>query len=407
MSDVAPLEQPTTQAAPATQQGQTDMNQLMAENLWNLNPTAYTPVEAAPVTTEPAPPAQQPPAANEPAPAPQANEATPAVSTPAPADDILGVDDYFNKEFGMNAQDFRAKWEELNKPSQPQEVKWSYDDSREEEIYNFIHQKRTLDRLEKMEVTDANQAAEIIRANLQFKYKDLQPAEIDRLFARQYAMPQKPVQALDQSDDDYAASLQVWEAQVKERQQDMIIDAKLARPELAKLKNEIVQPDIPKIQVNQPNQPSQEELAKREAGRKNYLSAVESSYQGFKGYSVTAKDGDVQLPINYSISPEELSASKQLIEDFNMHEFFDKRWFDEKNNPRVNQIQDDLYLILNRDKIFQAIANESATKMHEHHLKIQNNINLSGVNKNLGPTPPAPAGTKTPSQAMADSIWAL
>jgi hypothetical protein len=403
MSETTTLEQTATQVdQEQVVQASPDANQIMAESLWGLNPTAYQNVQ--PVVT----------------PQPVTEVVAEPVETAKPEeqDEFISADEYFKREYGLEASEFRSKWDELNKPKEPtqQEIQWANDESKrffdylkegkEDDIYNFLSQKKQLERLEKFDVTDANQAAEIIRANLQFKYKDLSTPEIDRLFNRQYSLPAKPEQTIGQEDDEYAATLAQWQQQVQEKQQDMIIDAKLAKPELSKFKSEIVLPDIQKPQVQQTG-PTQEELAAIEAGRKAYLGAVESKYQGFKGYNITAKDGDVQLPVSYNISPEELTASKQILENLEVNEFLGPRWFDGNNNPNVNLIQEDLYLLQNREKVFQKIANEAAAQMKAHLIKTQNNINLKGVSPTLGPINPNQPAPVNESQALAEKIWSM
>lgn len=406
MSDnVATLDQPAVQTDQQTQIDQVtqttpDVSQIMADSLWNAQNTVYQNPEqqpaqeaAATTTTET-----------------QQQTDTTSQQAAQTAEEVLDEDEFMKRIFGMNVNEAKAKWEELNKPQQAQtaqEIKWSYDDSKEDELYNYIHQKKELARLEKYEVTDANQAGEILRANLQFKYKDtLSPQEIDRLYSKQYSLPAKPSQTLEQSDEDYAIAVSDWENQVKEKQMDMIIEAKMTKPELAKLKSQIVLPDIQKPQVQQEG-PSQEELAAMEAGRKAYLDAVGSNYQNFKGFNITAKDGDVELPISYSINPDELSASKGQLENFNVNEFFEKRWFDQKGVPNITQMQEDLYLLTNRDKVFQTIANAASQKRYDHHVKIQNNINLKSVNQTMGPTSPSQNAPKNESQLVADRIWSM
>lgn len=393
MSEVA-NEQVITQVDPEQNQPvETNAANAMAESLWNIDVTPYqNPMQQ--------PASQEPPVAEN-------KQDAPAV----PDEEVLGLDDYFQREFGFNATDFRTKWDEFNKPKEPvapQEHKWVYDDSKEDEIYNYIHNKREIGRLEKLEITNENQAAEILRANLQFKYKGtLEPNEIDRIFSKQYSLPAKPIQTLEQSDDDYAASIQQWESQIAEKKMDMIIEAKMAKPDLLKYKEQIVLPNIEKPQVQQQG-PTQEELAAREAGRQAYLSSIESGYQNFKGFSVTAKDGDVQLPISYGVNQEEVTASKQTLENFDTIKFFSDRWFDENGNPKVTLMQEDLYLLLNRDKVHQKIANEAAAQMKLHLIKNQNNINLSGVNPALGNTNPLKQEQpKSVSQQVGDAIWAL
>jgi hypothetical protein len=219
-------------------------------------------------------------------------------------------------------------------------------------------------------------------------------------------MPPQPVRDLDQIDEDYNQVLDEWKRQVQEKEQDLMIDAKVAKPELIKYKSQIVLPDITKVEP-QSQVPDQKELeAKQEAFFNNFKQRLESSYQNFKGFSVTAKDGDVQLPISYTISPEEVTSSKEEVMQVitNTNEFFDERWFDENGNPNITQIQEDLYLLKNRDKVFQKIANESAAQRFAHHQKIQNNINLNGVNNNFAP--PQPDG-KTDHQRLAEQVWSF
>lgn len=402
MSDnVATIEQPVT----TTDQNQDvqvapDVSQLMAQSLWdNMNPTVYQNVE---------------PATPEPVATPDAESQQPTPEPTPAADDIVDLDVYFQREFNMNPTDFRAKWDELNKPkeSTQQEIQWANEDSRRlfeairegktEDVYNYLNQQQQLARLEKYDIADANQAAEIIRANLQFKYKDLSSQEIDRLFARQYSMPPQPTQSLDQSDGDFEIAMENWKRQVQEKQTDMIIDAKLAKPELANYKSQIVLPEIQKPQQQQPG-PSPEELAAMEAGRKAYLGAVESNYQNFKGYNVTAKDGDVELPISYNISPEEQVASRDQLKDFNVNDFFGQRWFDEKGNPNVTLMQEDLYLLVNKGKILQKTANEAAAQMKAHLIKSQNNIKLNGITQQPAPTQQAPDVNKV----LGDTLWGV
>lgn len=399
----ATLDQTTTTSTDQQDQVVTatpQVSQIVGDSLWGMQTTPYVNPEQ-----QPAAPANEPPA--------------PDPNTPAPdADDVIDLDVYFQREFGMAPTDFKSKWEELNKPKEAatsQEIQWANDESKrlfdairegkEDEVYKYLNQKQQLSKLENYDISDANQAAEIIRANLQFKYKDLSTQEIDRLFSRQYSMPAQPQQTDLQTDEEFAAVMDQWKQQVQEKQQDMIIDAKLAKPELSQFKSQIVLPEIQKPQVQQAG-PTPEELAAMEAGRKAYLGAVEAGYQNFKGFTVTAKDGDVQLPISYGINPEELNASKQTIEDFNVNDFFAKRWFDEQGNPKVTLMQEDLYSLANRDKIHQKIANEAAAQMKAHLIKNQNNINLKGVNPELGPLPTNNAPENV-SQTLAKNIWAM
>lgn len=181
----------------------------------------------------------------------------------------------------------------------------------------------------------------------------------------------------------------------------MIIDAKLAQNEIPTYKSHIALPEISQPQIQQTG-PSQEELAAMEANRKAYLKAVESDYQKFNGYTVTAKDGDVQLPINYTVAPEENIASRQLLENFNSDDFFRDRWVDKNGTPRITAIQEDLYLLQNRDKIFQKIANEAVAQAALNRVRVQNNIKLDGVTVNA----PVPVNQpKSVNEQLQEAVW--
>lgn len=396
MSDTATQIQEPIQNEPVA--AQPNVNEQIANALWDGIPVK-----------------QQEPIVNTPA----------AVEVPIPdavtddnADQILELDDYFKREFGVDAETAKSKWETLSKleqiPPAPQEVQYANEESKRihdlikagktEEVYNALHQQMQLNRLEQYDINNVNQAAEIIKANLQFKHKELSTQQIDRLFDRQYKMPVKPTQGPDQDDTDFAVELEGWQREVQEKEQDMIIDATLAKPELTKHKSQIVFPDIPQV-PNTQEQPNQKELEEQQLALiENFKKTLEKDYQNFKGFSVTAIDGDVQLPISYTVSPEEVAASKDFIANFNMNDFFDQRWLDKQGNPNINQIQEDLYLLMNKDKVFQKIANEASAQRLLHHQKIQNNIKLNGVNQELLPNAQT---AKTQDQAVAEAIWSM
>lgn len=396
MTDVNAVNQNNQSGAEPNQA--VDVNQQLANSLWN-NTSATNAHETIVENSNPGSSSSE------------GNQST------EEEDKILSVDDYFRQEFGLDASAAKTEWETLRKlketPPTPQEIQWANEESKrifellkdgkDDDVYSFLDQKKQLERLERFEVTDALQAAQILKANLQFKHKELSQNEIDRLFARQYSLPQKPLQGMDQTDDEYASSLEGWKMQVAEKEQDMMIDAKLAKTELPKYKSQIVLPDIQQRNIVQQG-PTPEELAAAEAGRKGYLQALSNNYQNFKGFNVTAKDGDVQLPVEYTLSSDEVAASKAMLENLNVNDFFGTRWFDENGNPNIQLMQEDLYLLTNREKVFQKIANESAAQRFLHHQKNQNNININAVNQQMGL--PGQTG-KTESQTLAENIWKM
>lgn len=327
----------------------------------------------------------------------------------------IELEEYFKNEFGVAPGELKEKWNkykdyETMSPA-PSEPKWENDESKRfydlirenkrDEVREFLNQQYQIERLEKMNIESATSAAEILKTNLQFKNKNLSPDDISFLIEESYAKPPMPQQTIDESEDEFKARLSQWDQQVQRIDRKMIIDAKLAQNELPGYKSQIVLPDVTPAQVQQ-SALSQEELAKAEAGRKAYLEALANDYQKFNGFTVTAKDGEVQLPINYTVAPEETVATKQMLENLNVDEFFGTRWFEENGTPKVTLMQEDLYLLQNRDKIFQKIANEAVAQAVLNRLKTQNNIKLEGVT--TAPPVSQPA-SKSLNEQLADAVW--
>lgn len=402
------MDQTTVSTETTTQEAQTDqqpdINQTLGNALWGVPQAQVVPPAATQNTSA----------------ADTASTQTPPPASTEPEYETIDLDEYVQSNFGVNANELKERWNkykeyDTNPPTPaPQEIQWANDESKRlheliregkhEEVWRVLDQQRSIQQLETLTISNAQEAEQIIKANLRFKHADLDQKQIDRLFQRQYGMPPQPVQG-NMDDDDYAIELNTWKQQVQQREEDMKIDATIVKPDLAKYKSNIVLPDIQQRNEPPTQTVDQEALAqKHEAFRNNYLSAVGSNYQNFKGYTTVAKDGDVELPISYVVSPEEQIASKQQLETFDSNQFLDSRWFDEKGNPKVTQIQEDLYLLQNRDRIFQKIANEASAQRYLHHVKKQNNINLNGVTNT---PPPAPTGTdtRTDSQKLGDAMW--
>jgi len=391
-------QEPITQTEPAAQQ-QPSINQVLGDSLWGAKPqqapvTVQEPVAQA-TTTEPT------------------TTQSPVIAEPE--FQTIELDEYFRNEFGLPSSELKEKWNKFkdydtNPPAAP-EPKWENDESKRfydllrenkrDEIREFLNQQHQIDRLEKLNIDNPTSAAEVLKTNLQFKNRNLSPDDIAFMIEENYAKPSKPLREMDELDDEFSARISQWEQQVQRIDRKMIIDAKLAQNEIPSYKSHIVLPDISQPQVQQTG-PSQEELAEMDASRKAYLKAIESDYQKFNGFTVTAKDGDVQLPISYTVAPEENIASRQLIENFNTDAFFSDRWFDEKGTPRVTAIQEDLYLLQNRDKIFQKIANEAVAQAALNRMKVQNNIKLDGVTTN---PPVAQSQPKSVNEQLAEAMW--
>jgi len=270
-----------------------------------------------------------------------------------------------------------------------------------DDVYEILNQQKRLEKLITSDLTP-DLAAEIVKTNIKNKYKDLTSEDVDLLFYDQYFVPSKPEQAYDESDEDYAGKIKTWQSQVDYADRKLMIEAKVIRPELEKLKSEIKLPDIYNEAGREAE--SQEEFEIMQQARSIYEKTLDSDFQSFSGFNVSVKDEDVEIPISFNVAEDERLAMKNDLTDFDSDSYFEKRWFAEDGKPKVQQIMADKYLLENREKIFSKIANEAASQRLLAHLKKNGNINI-----NQSPTPqgakPDLNGTEAERLRMAE--WAF
>jgi len=267
-----------------------------------------------------------------------------------------------------------------------------------DDIYEILNQQKKLDKLISNELTP-DLAVDIIKTNIQNKYKDLTSDEVDLLFYDQYFVPSKPEQGYDESDEDYATKVKTWQSQVDYLDKKMMIEAKVIRPELTKLKSELKLPDIYGEAEQDAN--SREELENMQQARSVYEKTLDSDFQSFSGFTVSVKDEDVEIPISFNVAEDERLAMKNSLADFDSDSYFGERWFAEDGKPKVQQMMADKYLLENYNKILQKVANEAASQRMLAHLKKTGNININQ---------PTPQGTPTPNaNAERDRLaaWAF
>lgn len=270
-----------------------------------------------------------------------------------------------------------------------------------DEVYQILDEQKRIDKLTNSELT-TEIAAEIVKTNIQNKFKDLSPEEVDLLFYDQFFVPLKPEQGYDETDDDYAEKLNAWKAQADYTERRLMIEAKVLRPEIAKLKSEIRLPDI----YNEAGREAQyqEEFEYLQQARSIYERTLDSEFQSFNGFNVSVKDNDVEIPISFNVAEDERFALKQELEDFDGEAYLENRWFNEEGKPNVRQIMADKYVLENLPKILQKVANEAASQRLLAHLKKSGNVSI-----NQNPTPQGTAPSLNPNAAIQEQLanWAF
>jgi hypothetical protein len=274
-------------------------------------------------------------------------------------------------------------------------------EGKSDDVYQILNEQKRIDKLTNSELT-IDLAAEIVKTNIQNKFKDLSADEVDLLFYDQFFVPLKPEQGYDETDEEYGAKLNTWQAQNDYTERKLMIEAKVLRPEIAKLKSEINLPDI----YNEAGREAQyqEEFEYLQQARSVYERTLDSEFQSFNGFNVSVKDNDVEIPISFNIAEDEKLALKQELSDFDGEAYLEDRWFNEEGKPNVRQIMADKYVLENLPRILQKVANEAASQRLLAHLKKSGNISL-----NQNPTPQGTAPSLNPNAAIQEQLanWAF
>ena len=310
---------------------------------------------------------------------------------------------WVKETFGVDSvEEAKQKWEEV-KNFKPEEPKYKSIDEllgeKEQEIFNHLANKQKLERLSSASLdNDPATAAEIIKLSMKQKNSELTPEDAEFLFNEKYNIPSKPSQSIDDTEEEYENKLSQWQEQVSRINRQMIIEAKMAKPELEKLKTELKYPEI--VTQTKSNEPSQEELAKLDEIRNWYLSTLNTDYSKFEGFNAPFKDEEVEFTVPFVVSDEEKAVLKAELENFDADAFFGNRWFNKEGKPNVNQMMSDLYLLQNTNKVFQKIANEAGSQRLEHKIKRDSNLTVNGNNQDT-----FRPNQKSEQERLLDSIW--
>ena len=315
---------------------------------------------------------------------------------------IIDYNQFVKEKFGYDSvelaeQDFKKLKEA--KPQEFKEVNLSeVFVEKEEEILNYLSNKKKFERLSKDEVT-INSAEEIIKLGLQAKYKDLSSKEIDFEFNEQFSYPKKPSQTIDETDEEFQSREEEWKHKVESIQQKIVIEAKKFKPELERLRSELVLPNIQQ-QLAANNEPNPKDLELAKTIRQNYENALESDYKNFNGFNVTVKNEDVDVQVSFTPSDEDKVTLKKELSDFSADEYFGSRWFTEDGKPKVTEMMADKYFLEKKEQILQKIANEAVAQFKEKFIKARGNVTLNQQ----------PQGTFNPDnvtekQKVEDALW--
>jgi hypothetical protein len=209
---------------------------------------------------------------------------------------------------------------------------------------------------------------------MQKKYPELTQDEVDFQFKKKFLIPKEPVQGEMELTEDFELRKQEWQELVNEKTRELVIEAKLSKPEIEKYKTELALPDLPNAKPQEEKgQPNAEELQKV---RQQYLDALKPEAI-FDGFNFNYESEDAKFDVSFGVSPEEKAQVKTQLENLDVDQFFASRWFDETGTPKVSQISADIYLLENRDKVLQKFVNDSASKALAQYIQKTSNIQVN------------------------------
>jgi len=336
---------------------------------------------------------------------------TPAAAEPAKVEapeptKIPAVDynQYVKEKFGFDSEEVALA--EIAKLKEKPETKFANEQSeklfkylqegKEDDVLNLLSQKKKYDRLSTAEVNNVDIAADIVKAAMQAKYKDLTADEVEYKFNKTFSIPAAPKQKDDELDEEFEERLNDWKFKKEEAEKDLIIEAKLVKPEIEKLKTELVLPDL-KSPAAETNIQSSEEAARMEKMHKDYEASIDNTVKAFGNIEVKAKVGEDELPISYVVTEQDKAELSSHLRDA---DYIPKRWFDEQGVPKSQAIAEDIFWLQNKSAVIQKVANDAAAKALENYIKNRSNIKLNGEQQQT-----FVPNDKSPEQLQADAIW--
>lgn len=334
-------------------------------NAWSETPPEPKKEDAPPVTTI------------------VSTDKTVVAPTPDPKETSPAVISEWYKEYNWeNEETAKNEIAELRKLKEAKaaepEVKYlGIPDDKEEEWFNYVHNKRTLSKIENANLDNSKEAGELLKTYYRFKYKDFTDNEIIEHFNETYEKPDKPKQSVEQTDEDYAELLTKWQARIDAIDRKIVRDAKMVKPDFIQFKTNLVAPELPKPVL--PNgQPSKEDLEKLEQIRSNFLNKLESDFSKAEGFATRVKDESVDIPVSFKIPEDERVAIKSRLKDgFSVDEYFNGRWFEKDGTPKIDLIISDIYELENRDKVHSGLVNNAANQRLVEYRKEIGNIDIT------------------------------
>lgn len=225
-----------------------------------------------------------------------------------------------------------------------------------DEVYKYLHHEMRIDQLVGADVTK-DTAGDIVKLGMQLKYQDLTPEEINYKFNKQFAIPPQPVKGDLEDDVDYQQRLGEWQNVVTDKQMELMIEAKLAKPELQKSKSNFVFPEIeaPEDEGYIQYKAMLEERAKSDQVIKEAYKAIAPKDVQTK---VNFKDEANKIDFEFQFEPDADGFSKAvgLVSDADL---FWQSFMNPDGSPNRQKLLDAVYYANNKEKVLLSAMNQA------------------------------------------------
>jgi hypothetical protein len=215
-------------------------------------------------------------------------------------------------------------------------------------VYEFIDKKMKIDSYLSKEVTP-DTAPDIVKLGMQLKYKDLSPAEVEYKFRKQFSTPTKPAQGADEEQSDYDSRLSAWKDLIEDKKMELLIEAKLARPDIEAAKSKLVLPEIESavdegyIQYKKSLEEDQKLAAEAKEAYKVFNPKSIETKLNFKDEA-----NKIDFDFQFEPSPETFQKAKDMVSDINL---FWNNFFNQDGSPNRQKFLDAVYFATNKENV--------------------------------------------------------
>lgn len=241
---------------------------------------------------------------------------------------------------------------------------------KQKEAYAILAEQEQLDNFTSAEVTKDN-AADIIKLGMKYKYKDLTPSEIDYKYKKQFSHPKEPIQTEGDDPDEFAARHNEWKNQVSDIEMEKIMEAKLIKPELESRKAKLVLPDIEAeidedyIQWQKSKEVNPAIEAERIAELKSFTPKTIETKINFNDEA-----NKVAFEYQYEPTPEDFKETMEMMNDISK---FYQKFILPDGKPDRKEFAKALHFATNHDKIIVSAINQGKNARIKSELPNNNN----------------------------------